>query len=86
MGRKDIIVVGKGQIFPCGKLCRSIGVGRNALVFDLFVYDTLIFCLIFLYDALHIGMFCIGSIRKAELTVGGRLDVYKRQSPPHSRW
>ena len=73
VGRKDIIVVGKGQIFPCGKLCRSIGVGRNALVFDLFVYDTLILCLIFLHDALHIGMFCIGSIRKAELTVGGRL-------------
>ena len=73
MGRKDIIVVGKGQIFPCGKLCRSIGVGRNALVFDLFVYDALILCLIFLHDALHIGMFCIGSIRKAELTVGGRL-------------
>ena len=73
VGRKDIIVVGKGQIFPCGKLCRSIGVGRNAFVFDLFVYDALILCLIFLHDALHIGMFCIGSIRKAELTVGGRL-------------
>lgn len=66
-------MVGKGQIFPCGKLCRSIGVGRNAFVFDLFVYDALILCLIFLYNALHIGMFCIGSIRKAELTVGGRL-------------
>ena len=22
-----------------GKLCRSVGVGRNAFVFDLFVYD-----------------------------------------------
>ena len=66
---RDIIVVGKGQIFPCRKLCRSIGVCRNALVFDLFVYDALILCLIFLHDALHIGMFCIGSIRKAERCV-----------------
>ena len=73
VGRKDVVVVGKGQIFAGGKLCRSICVCRNALVFDLFVYDALIFPLIFLYDALHIGMFCIGSIRKAELPVGGRL-------------
>ena len=73
VGRKDIIVVGKGQIFPCGKGFRSICVCRDALVFDLFVYDALILCLIFLHDALHISMFCIGSIRKAELTVGGRL-------------
>ena len=41
--------------------------------FRSFVYDALILCLIFLHDALHIGMFGIGSIRKAELTVGGRL-------------
>ena len=73
VGCQNIIVVGKGQIFAGGKRCRSIRVCRNALVFDLFVYDTLIFRLIFLYDALHIGMFSIGSIRKAELTVGSRL-------------
>ena len=70
VGRKDIIVVGKGQIFAGGKLCRSICVCRDALVFDLFVYDALILCLIFLHDALHITVLRVGGIGQAELPVG----------------
>ena len=73
VGRKDIVMVGKGQIFAVGQRGSRVGVGSNALVFDFFVYDMLILLLIFLHDTFHIGMFCIGGIGKAELAVWGRL-------------
>ena len=73
MWRKDIIVVGKSQIFPCCQLRCGIGIGCNALIFDFFIYDPLILCLIFLHDTPHIAVLRIRGIRKAELTVGGRL-------------
>ena len=43
VGRKDVIVVGQRQIFPRCQFSSGIGVCRNALVFDFFVYDVLIF-------------------------------------------
>lgn len=73
VGRKDIVMVGKGQIFAVGQRGSRVGVGCNAPVFDFFVYDALIFRLIFLNDTFYIGMFRVGSIGKAELAVWGRL-------------
>ena len=73
VGCQNVVVVGQRQILPCRQLRSGVGVGRNALVFDLFVYDMLILLLIFLHDTFHIGMFCIGGIGKAELAVWGRL-------------
>ncbi len=50
MGGQNVVVVGQRKIFARSKGCCRVGVGRNALVFDLFVYDSLILCLIFLHD------------------------------------
>ena len=47
----------------------GVGAGRNALVFDLFVYDALILCLIFLHDALHTTVLRVRSIGQAEAYV-----------------
>ncbi len=44
MGCQNVVVVGQRQILPRGQLRSGVGVGRNALVFDLFVYDSLILC------------------------------------------
>ena len=73
VGCQNVVVVGQRQILPRGQLRSGVGVGRNALVFDLFVYDALILCLIFLHDALHITVLRIRSIGQAELPVGGGL-------------
>lgn len=73
VGRKDVIVVGQRQIFPRCQFSGGVGVGRNALVFDFFVYDVLIFCLIFPYDIPHTAVGGIRGIRQAELTIGGSL-------------
>ena len=73
MGCQNVVVVSQRQIFPCCQLCGSIGVGGNALIFDLFVYDPLIFLLIFLYDPFHVPVGGVRSIGKAELPVGSRL-------------
>ena len=66
-------MVGQRQILPRSQHRSGVGVGRNALVFDLFVYDSLILCLIFLHDALHITVLRVRSIGQAELPVGGGL-------------
>ena len=73
VGCQNVVVVGQRQILPRGQLRSGVGVGRNALVFDLFVYDSLILCLIFLHDALHITVLRVRSIGQAELPVGGGL-------------
>ena len=73
VGCQNVVVVGQRQILPCRQLRSGVGVGRNALVFDLFVYDALILCLIFLHDALHITVLRVGGIGQAELPVGGGL-------------
>ena len=73
VGRKDIIVVARARYSPAASSAAALVLAAMPLFSIFFVYDALILCLIFLHDALHIGMFCIGSIRKAELTVGGRL-------------
>ena len=73
VGCQNVVVVGQRQILPCRQLRSGVGVGRNALVFDLFVYDSLILCLIFLHDALHITVLRVGGIGQAELPVGGGL-------------
>ena len=70
VGCQNVVVVGQRQILPCRQLRSGVGVGRNALVFDLFVYDSLILCLIFLHDALHITVLRVGGIGQAELPVG----------------
>ena len=70
MGCQNVIVVSQRQILPCRQLRGGVGVGRNALIFDLFVYDLLIFLLIFLYDPLHVPVGSVRSIGKAELSVG----------------
>ena len=57
MGSQDVVVVSQCKVFAGSKSCRRVRVGRNALVFDLFVYDALIFCSIFLYDTLHTAVF-----------------------------
>ena len=62
MGGQNVVVVGQRKIFARSKGCGRVRVGRNALVFDLFVYDALILCLIFLHDLLHPGVFRIGRI------------------------
>ena len=48
---------------------RRLVIGHNALVFDLFVYDVLIFCLIFPYDIPHL-LWAIGGIRRPGSPVG----------------
>ena len=73
MGGQNVVVVGQRKIFARSKGCGRVRVGRNAPVFDLFVYDALILCLIFLHDPLHPGVFRIGRIGKAKLPIGGRL-------------
>jgi hypothetical protein len=70
MGCQNVVVVCQRQIFPCCQLCGSVGVGGNALIFDLFIYDLLILLLIFLYDPLHVPVGGVRSIGKAELPVG----------------
>ena len=70
MGCQNVVVVSQRQILPCRQLRGGVGVGRNALIFDLFVYDLLILLLIFLYDPLHIPVGSVRSIGKAELSVG----------------
>ena len=77
VGRQNVVVVRKGQIVPGGKGSGGIGVRRNALIFDLFVYDALILCLIFLHDPFYGIVFRVGRIGKAELAVGSRL-IHKR--------
>ena len=67
---QNVVVVSQRQILPCRQLRGGVGVGRNALIFDLFVYDLLIFLLIFLYDPLHVPVGGVRSIGKAELPVG----------------
>ena len=73
MRGQNVVVVGEGKVFAAGQPGGGVGVGRNALVFDFFVYDVLIFRLIFLYDTLHAAVGGVGSVREAELAVGGRL-------------
>ena len=73
MGCQNVVVVSQRQILPRSQHRCGVGVGRNALVFDFFVYDALILCLIFLHDALHITVLRVRSIGQAELSVGGGL-------------
>ena len=73
MGCQNIVVVSQRQILPCRQLRGGVCVGRNALIFDLFIYDLFIFLLIFLYDPLHVPVGGVRSIGKAELPVGGGL-------------
>ena len=73
VGGQHIVVVGEGEIFARRQRLGGVGVGGDALIFDLFVYDALIFLLIFPYDTLHIGVGVVGSVREAELTIGGGL-------------
>ena len=70
MGCQNVVVVSQRQILPCCQLRGGVGVGRNALIFDLFVYDLLILLLIFLYDPFHVPVGGVRSIGKAELPVG----------------
>ena len=70
MGCQNVVVVSQRQILPCRQLRGGVGVGGNALIFDLFVYDLLILLLIFLYNALHVPVGGVRSIGKAELSVG----------------
>ena len=70
MGCQNVVVVSQRQILPCCQLRGGIGVGCNALIFDLFIYDSLILLLIFLYDAFHVPVGGVRSIGKAELSVG----------------
>lgn len=73
MGGQHIVVIGEGEIFARRQRLGGVGVGGDALIFDLFVYDSLIFLLIFPYNTLHLGVGVVGSVRKAELTIGGGL-------------
>ena len=73
VGCQHIVVVGQGQIFPVCQGRRGVGVGRDAPVFHFFVYDLLIFCLVFPHDLPHLGVFCVRGVGQAELPVGGRL-------------
>ena len=70
MGCQNVVVVSQRQILPRCQLRGGVGVGGNALIFDLFIYDLLIFLLIFLYDALHVPVGSVRRIGKAELPVG----------------
>ena len=73
VGGQHIVVVSEGKIFARRQRLGGVGVGGDALIFDLFVYDSLIFLLIFPYNALHLGVGVVGSVREAELTIGGGL-------------
>ena len=73
VGGQHIVVVGEGEIFARRQRLGGVGVGGDALIFDLFVYDSLIFSLIFPYDTLHLGVGVVGSVHEAELTIGGGL-------------
>ena len=73
MGGQHIVMVGEGEVFAVGQRLGGVGVGGDALVFDLFVSDALIFLLIFPDDTLHLGVGVIGGVGETELTVGSRL-------------
>ena len=73
VGSQHIVVVGEGKIFARRQRLGGVGVGGDALIFDLFVYDSLIFLLIFPYNTLHLGVGVVGSVHEAELTIGGGL-------------
>ena len=73
MGRQHVVMVGQGQVFPVGQGRRRVGVGGNPLILDLFVYDLLILCLIFPHNLSHLAVGAVGSVRQAELAVGGSL-------------
>ena len=66
-------MVGEGQILPVGQGGRGVGVGGDAPVLDLFIYDLLIFLLIFPHDLPHLGVFRVRGVGQAELPVRGRL-------------
>ena len=53
MGGQHIVMVVEGEVFAVGQRLGGVGVGGDALIFDLFVYDSLIFPLIFPYDTLQ---------------------------------
>ena len=40
MRRQHVVVVGKGQVLPGGQRSGGVGVGRDAFVFHLRIYDT----------------------------------------------
>ena len=82
MGCQNVVVVSQRQIFPCRQLRGGVGVGRNALIFDFFVYDLLILLLIFLYDPSHVPVSGVRSIGKAELPVGRGLPHKRIQKFP----
>ena len=84
VGSQDVVVVRQSKIFPAGKGGSSVGIGCNALVFDLFVSDMLILCLIFPHDLPDTAVSGIGSIGKAELPVGGGLVHERIQKLPHA--
>ena len=65
MGGQHIVVVGEGEIFARRQRLGGVGVGGDALIFDLFVYDALIFLPIFPYDTFHLGVGVVGGVREA---------------------
>ena len=85
VGGQHVVVVSQGQIFPVRQLRGRVGVGGDAPVFDLFVYDLLIFCLVFPDDLPHLGVLLIRCVGQAELAVGGRLPRKRVQKRPQVR-
>ncbi len=70
---QQIVVVGQSQILPIGQLGRVVGVGRNALVFDLFIPDAAVLFRRLPGPLAHLGVGLVAGVGQAELPPGAGL-------------
>ena len=73
VGSQQIVVVGQSQILPVGQLGRLVGVGRNALVFDLFIPDAAVLFRRLPGPLAHLGVGLVAGVGQAELPPGAGL-------------
>ena len=69
MRRQHVVVVGKGQVLPGGQRGGSVGVGRDAFVFHLRIYDTRVPGLIGAHRLRHITVGRVAGVGQAELPI-----------------
>ena len=63
----------RARYSPVASVSAALVLAAMPLFSTFFVYDSLIFLLIFPYNTLHLGVGVVGSVHEAELTIGGGL-------------
>ena len=76
---QHVIMVGQRQVGAGGQLGGLIGVGGDALIFNLAVDNARVGCRAGLHGALHVGVSRIAGIDQHQLPVGGRLALHAVQ-------